>query len=44
MANILSNLLMARRYGLPGLFLAFQENHYEAVSQFCLLLIIRDEI
>ncbi|WP_092411374.1 ShET2/EspL2 family type III secretion system effector toxin [Candidatus Ichthyocystis sparus] len=49
MANILSNLLMASRYdGLPGLFIAFQENHYEAISEFCLLLdkllIIRAEI
>ncbi|WP_092402799.1 MULTISPECIES: ShET2/EspL2 family type III secretion system effector toxin [Candidatus Ichthyocystis] len=50
MASILFNLLMARRVGdgLPGLFMALQENHYEAVSEFCLLLdrllTIRDEL
>ncbi|WP_092403488.1 MULTISPECIES: ShET2/EspL2 family type III secretion system effector toxin [Candidatus Ichthyocystis] len=48
-ANILSNLLVARRYdGLPGLFVALQENYYEAIDEFCLLLdrllIFRDEV
>ncbi|WP_176696838.1 ShET2/EspL2 family type III secretion system effector toxin, partial [Candidatus Ichthyocystis sparus] len=49
-ASILFNLLVARRRddGLPGLFIALQENRYEAVSEFCLLLdkllSIRDEI
>ncbi|WP_242641804.1 hypothetical protein, partial [Candidatus Ichthyocystis sparus] len=38
-AGILFNLLMARRNdGLPGLFMALQENHHEAVTEFCSLL------
>ncbi|WP_092403420.1 ShET2/EspL2 family type III secretion system effector toxin [Candidatus Ichthyocystis sparus] len=49
-ASILFNLLMARRRGdgLPGLFVALQGNHYEAISEFCslldILLSIRDEL
>ncbi|WP_092487468.1 ShET2/EspL2 family type III secretion system effector toxin [Candidatus Ichthyocystis hellenicum] len=49
-ASILFNLLMARRKGdgLPGLFIAFQKNHHEAISEFCVLLdrllIFRDEV
>ncbi|WP_092411376.1 ShET2/EspL2 family type III secretion system effector toxin [Candidatus Ichthyocystis sparus] len=49
-ASILFSLLMARRRddGLPGLFIALQENSHEAVIEFCLLLdrllTIRDEL